>query len=89
MLYESACIARLASSFPEQFFKWSKRADPVRPLDHHPPEHGGEMHPEKGGAAEHQQTSQYGKKDESEMEQEDSVGGYAVDHGLLFIIRCS
>lgn len=89
MLDESARIARLASSFPEQFLKWSKRADPVRPLDHHPPAHCGEMHTKKGGAAEHQQASQYGKKGEGEMEQEDSVGGYAVDHGLLFIFRYS
>lgn len=85
MFDEPSRIARIAASFTEKVLQRCQRANPVRPLDHHPPEYGREMYPDKGGATQEQQAAQHSIKSESEMEQEDGVGGYAVDHSALGI----
>ena len=90
MLDESSRIARLAASFAQKVFQRRKRAGQVRPFDRYPPEYCGKMHPEDCWEAQHQQASQHGEKGEGEMQQQDAVGGCAIDHLLLlsFLAVC-
>jgi hypothetical protein len=79
VLNESSAVSRLPSAATERILERRQGTNPPGVLDENPPDGGGNVEQRHPGPAEHQQSAQYDKQDEREVNYEDEIGEGAVD----------